>query len=228
MKTYRIFLVTIIVSLAIGLAACERSRATPMPGTGEETGMDATQDAMELLAQHATQTAIATAGEQSEPTGEEATEEPKPTATPQPTEEPAEEAEEEDEQEEQEEQEAEPAAVKESYPIPNTYTLKPGEFPYCIARRFDIAPTALLNANNLSLSSVVYPGTTLTIPKNAAAFNAGARSLRQHPTTYTVRPGDTIYSIACLFGDVFPQAIADANNLKGAYTLNVGQTIKIP
>lgn len=225
MKKNRIFLVMIIILLAAGLAACERSAATPMPGSGEEPTADPTEVA-NVLIQSATQTAMAKAESEGETTisgEEEATEAPKPTATPEPE---TEEAEEEPEPEEEEE-ESEPAAEKE-YPIPDQYTLKAGEFPYCIARRFDIAPSALLSANNLNRSSVVYPGTTLTIPKNAAAFNEGARSLRQHPTSYTVRGGDTIYSIACRFGDVFPEAIADANDLKGAYTLNVGQAIQIP
>jgi LysM repeat protein len=227
-KKRPVFLVVLFLSLAIGLAACVRSAATPMPETGEQQApADATEDAMAVLAEHGTQTAIAATGEVATA---EATEAPKPTATPEPQEEGEPEPEEEQEPQEEagEEEQEPPPAVKEEYPVPDTYTLNPGEFPYCIARRFDIAPSALLNANNLSRSSVVYPGTTLTIPKNAPDFNEGPRALRQHPTTYTVRGGDTIYSIACLFGDVFPQAIADANGLKGAYTLNVGQTIKIP
>jgi len=227
-KKRSIFLVVIILFFAMGLVACVKSAATPMPEPGgQQAPADATQEVMANLVEHATQTAVALAGEE---TTAEATEPPKPTATPEPQEEAEGEEEEQDaeEEEKQEEQESEPATVKEEYPIPDSYTLQPGEFPYCIARRFNIAPGTLLNANNLNRSSVVYPGTTLTIPKNAPGFNEGARSLRQHPTTYTVRGGDTIYSIACLFGDVFPEAIADANDLKGAYTLNVGQAIKIP
>lgn len=227
-KKRDVFLVVIFLFFAIGLAACVRSAATPMPDPeGQQAPADATGDAMAVLAEHGTQTAVAATGEVATA---EATEPPKPTATPEPQEEA--EGEEEQEQEpeeeaEEEEQESQPA-VKEEYPIPDSYTLNTGEFPYCIARRFDIAPSALLNTNNLNRSSVVYPGTTLTIPKNAPNFNEGPRALRQHPTSYTVRGGDTIYSIACLFGDVFPQAIADANGLEGSYTLNVGQTIKIP
>lgn len=230
-KNRHLFLVVFFLFIAIGLAACVKSAATPMPEPGgQQAPADATQEVMSNLAEYATQTAVALSGEDATL---EATEPPKPTATPEPQEEAeGEEQQEEQEQEpeeeaEEEEQESQPAA-KEDYPIPDQYTLKPGEFPYCIARRFDIAPSALLSVNNLNRSSVVYPGTTLTIPKNASNFNEGARSLRQHPTTYTVRGGDTIYSIACLFGDVFPQAIADANGLEGAYTLNVGKAITIP
>jgi LysM repeat protein len=115
-----------------------------------------------------------------------------------------------------------------TYPVPDTYTLQTGEFPFCIARRFDIAPSALLSANNLSSTSPVYAGTVLTIPEDAPAYNLGARALRAHPTSYVVQSGNTVYSIACLFGDVDPRNIEAVNNLTGAYTLSVGQTIQIP
>ncbi len=229
-KKRDVFLVVIFLFFAIGLAACVRSAATPMPEPDSPSPTnDGTLEPFDYLELQRQTSVVLT--ENASISGEaEATEPPKPTATPEPQEEA--EGEEEQEQEpeeeaEEEEQESQPA-VKEEYPIPDSYTLNTGEFPYCIARRFDIAPSALLNTNNLNRSSVVYPGTTLTIPKNAPNFNEGPRALRQHPTTYTVRGGDTIYSIACLFGDVFPQAIADANGLEGSYTLNVGQTIKIP
>ena len=52
----------------------------------------------------------------------------------------------------------------------------------------------------------------MRIPQNGSGF-PGDRTLRAHPTTYTVQSGDTIYSIACLFGDVDPEAIAFVNNL---------------
>jgi LysM repeat protein len=52
--------------------------------------------------------------------------------------------------------------------------------------------------------------------------------LKAHPADYTVKAGDTIYSIACDFGDVDPMAIAAANNLQAPYTLKVGDVIRIP
>jgi len=54
------------------------------------------------------------------------------------------------------------------------------------------------------------------------------RSLRDHPTTYTVAAGDTIYNIACKFGDVDPLVIAQINGLKPPYNLKAGQDISIP
>jgi LysM repeat protein len=111
--------------------------------------------------------------------------------------------------------------------LPASYTLEKGEFPYCIARRFNINPSDLLRANNLTANSTTYPGMKLKIPQNAGGF-PGNRALHKHPTTYTVRPGDTIYTIACYFGDVDPNSIVLANDLKEPYTLTAGQSLQIP
>jgi len=111
--------------------------------------------------------------------------------------------------------------------VPAKYVLHKGEFPYCIARRFNINPDALLSANGLGRWQFVYPGTTLTVPRGAEPFPY-QRALRVHPTTYTVQSGDTFYSIACLFGDVWPEAIAAANGTSLSASLSPGQTIKIP
>jgi LysM repeat protein len=110
---------------------------------------------------------------------------------------------------------------------PSSYTLKGGEFPYCIARRFDVNPSEMLNLSGLPQSGVYPPGTVLKIPQSGGGF-PGARSLRETPDTYSVSSGDTIYSIACLYGKVDPNEIAYANNLSSPYTLKVGQELNIP
>ncbi|OJX44757.1 MAG: hypothetical protein BGO78_07040 [Chloroflexi bacterium 44-23] len=109
---------------------------------------------------------------------------------------------------------------------PTTYTLKDGEFPYCIARRFDVNPGDLLAINNIGGN--VAPGTTLKIPTDSKWPAEFERSLREHPGTYTVQAGQTIYEIACLYGDADPDAIIVANSLKEPYTLSAGQVLQIP
>jgi LysM repeat protein len=109
---------------------------------------------------------------------------------------------------------------------PSSYTLKGGEFPFCIARRFDVNPTDMLNLSGLPQAGVYPPGTVLKIPQTGSF--PGARSLRDTPDTYSVKSGDTIYSIACLYGEVDPSEIAFANNLSSPYTLKVGQELNIP
>ncbi|PKO06006.1 MAG: hypothetical protein CVU41_07785 [Chloroflexi bacterium HGW-Chloroflexi-3] len=110
--------------------------------------------------------------------------------------------------------------------LPTTYTVQDGEFPYCLARRFNINPNDLVSINNIS--GFVAPGTILTIPTNSTWPSEFDRALIAHPTTYNVLAGDTIYKIACQFGDVDPNDIIYANNLEEPYTLTAGQVINIP
>ena len=233
---YVIFILAIL--LTFGLSACTRSASQP-PSSEDEGNLPlptmGTQEPMSLLEEMATQTAIAqeggsqegeaeTSGEEGaaeEGAGEEGT-------TSEGGEEAAAEGGTSGEADEEVGGGQEPITAPKEYDVPDSYTLKSGEFPYCIARRFDISPVALLSANGLNINSNVYPGTSLTIPKNAEPFDSGSRSLRSHPANYTVVSGDTVFSIACLFGDVDPRAIEEVNGLSGSYTLTAGQIIKIP
>jgi LysM repeat protein len=108
---------------------------------------------------------------------------------------------------------------------PSEYTLKPGEFPYCIARRFDVDPEALLRINGLSSGDIYYANRKLTIPQSGNF--PGNRARLPHPPTYTVQAGETIYSIACKFGDVDPAAILQKNNLSSE-VLTSGQQLNMP
>lgn len=111
---------------------------------------------------------------------------------------------------------------------PATYTLQKGEFPYCIARRFNLNPEELLTLNNLSDGGLYMPGLALKIPQTSNPF-PGSRSLHAHPTTYTVTAADeTIYGVACYFGDIDPGSIASANNLAVSAVLTIGQKLTIP
>jgi len=112
---------------------------------------------------------------------------------------------------------------------PATYTLQKGEFPYCIARRFNVDPTQLLSLSGLTTQQAynLAAGTVLTIPQSGSF--PGNRALTAHPATYTVASStETIYSVACKYGDVDPNAIATANNISVNATLTVGQQLQIP
>ena len=232
MKKYQVLLFSLIVLLSLGLSSCERSASTPMPKEGVDFPVpgegNETKSPMEELNDIATMTAMAASGSAiqedkgtpvatTEGTDPDPAQDPDPavaaamavtaTAVP-PT--------------------PEPAGEVSTFSIPSSYILQSGEFPYCIARRFNIAPAVLLSANNMSDSSRVDPGDVLIIPQSAPAYNLGARSLRTHPASYVVQSGDTVNYIACLFGDVDPRNIEAVNNFTGAYTISVGQTIQIP
>jgi len=111
---------------------------------------------------------------------------------------------------------------------PASYTLQNGEFVYCIARRFNVNPDEILALNGIVDSQTIYPGLTIKIPQSGSGF-PGDRMLRNHPATYTVSSSDeTVYSVACTFGDVDPALIAQKNGISVGAALNAGQALSIP
>lgn len=227
-------ILAVVMMLAIFLAACQRSASqAPLPTPTPTGNSAATQtDPMRMLQALATQTALAGTGIPTNgtptpdltgtpiPVGTVATPVSgsptatsllPPTGTPGATSIPA----------------TQIAVTTTPPPRPATYTLQKGEFPWCIARRYNVDPGELLALSGLSPNQQYDPGTVLKIPTSGKPF-PGSRALKTHPATYIVLSGDTIYSIACQYGDVDPLAIAAANNLFSPYTLNTGLTLNIP
>lgn len=121
-----------------------------------------------------------------------------------------------------------PAATSLPAVNPGTYTIHEGEFPYCLARRFDVDPGELMSLNGISATQSYFPpGTEIKIPTTGAQFPSD-RSLDIHPTSYTVGYGESLYTIACKFGDVDPNAIANANGIAVDAELTAGTVIQIP
>jgi len=243
MNPKRIVLLLALAVAVIRLAACELSASTPPPASPTpDSAMSTLQSELSSIA---TQTAAAgggvpvgtpqtpagtpqttpvagTPGAETPATGQETPAEgetPTGGETPAASEAPA---------EEPEEPEEEPVDFEfEEPPLPNNYTIQKGEFPFCIARRFDLDVSELLSLNGLGVNSLVSPGFTLKIPQTGNGFD-GQRALADHPDTYSVSSGDTVYSIACLYGDVYPEAIAERNDLSKPYNLRAGQELAIP
>lgn len=112
--------------------------------------------------------------------------------------------------------------------IPSEHSIKQGETAYCLARRYNLNIDDLQAANsglNLQFLSV---GDKVIIPQNSLWPSGVSRALNPHPDTWTVDPGDTIYKIACWYGDVYPEDIILVNGLQAPYTLTVGDTLQIP
>jgi len=220
MMSRRFILLIVSVSLFASLTGCQLSASTPPPTSPTVDSAMGTLQAE--LGNIATQTAAAGGGATPQATqppvsGTESSPAVTPETSPQVTEPPPTEA-----------PTSPPAIVPTPTPgLPTTYQLQKGEFPFCIARRFNLNVSELLSLNGLGLNTVVPVGFTLKIPQTGNKFS-GERALKAHPTSYTVQSGDTIYSIACEFGDVDPNAIILANNLSKPYALTPGTTIQIP
>jgi LysM repeat protein len=226
MKSRTTLSLLVIIVLAFSLSACTRSAAAPQDSVVLPEA--ATPD-MEMVQAFATQTAVA-----SELFGDatpEATDDPFALPESGETSEPGAEVTPEEESQPAESQ-PEPAVVVPQPTVetvrPASYILQKGEFPYCIARRFNVNPAELLSLNGLTISqsTALRPGLVLNIPQTGV-FNA-ERALLPHPAQYTVQSGDTIYSIACKYGDVDPVNIAAVNGLAAPYTLTVGTVLQIP
>lgn len=113
-----------------------------------------------------------------------------------------------------------------------TYTLQEGEDLVCLGRRFDVSVSSLLSQNQLSSPEEAKAGDTIVLPRNpspwAMADGYGGRILQRHPTVYTVKSGDNLFSIACSFGNVRPEDIGAKNQLLLKQPLTPGTQIAIP
>ena len=113
-----------------------------------------------------------------------------------------------------------------------TYTLQEGDDLLCLGRRFDVSISQLLSQNGFSSPADARTGDVILLPRNPNPWSLldgyGRRMLVIHPTSYTVKSGDTLFSIACYFGDVRPEDIAMRNQLVLGEPLNIGTKISIP
>jgi len=130
------------------------------------------------------------------------------------------------------------------------YTITKGDTISSIAARFGVSTQAVLSANGLSWSSIIYPGQTIAIPGTVLAAEQvssvtptptpAAPAPAAEPTTpvvstpapvintsYLIKSGDTISSIAKKF-NVSIQAILSANGLSWSSIIYSGRTLTIP
>ncbi len=139
---------------------------------------------------------------------------------------------------------------------PVVYIVQPGDRLVDIAARYGVSAGAIVRANRLANSDVIYPGQRLTIPVPGAATSTPTTTPTQPPATPTVPPattpvstpdgtpaatpsatagpkyhtvelGDTLAKIARAYG-VTSAAIVEANSLASADLIYVGQRLLIP
>lgn len=102
-------------------------------------------------------------------------------------------------------------------PTNEYYTVKKGDTLYSIASKNNLTVQELKDLNNLTSNNLSI-GQTLLIKKNPKE--------NTNVTTYNVKSGDTLYSIAKKYNTTV-NAITTLNNL-ASNSLSIGQIIKIP
>lgn len=96
-----------------------------------------------------------------------------------------------------------------------SYTVRPGDTLWAIARRFHTTVGELVELNRIADPNLIYPGQVLTLPDSSGAL------------VYRVVSGDTLSGIALRF-DTTVQAIAEANHIADVNLIYVGQELVIP
>ncbi len=199
-----LFLLAVMLVFALGLSACERSALQniplPTPTTGGETTytFTGTENPIAMLYEYATQTALAAGGGAGgipaatmTPTPITGTQAAVITSSPQTF--------------------VAPSLTPSPFFIvptptvgrPATYSLQKGEFPFCIARRFNVDQDELM-ALNPQIANVpenqIAAGTVLTIPQTGHPFR-GERRL-------TAQLLEAVGAAQCLIGTVVPSGLA--------------------
>lgn len=111
-----------------------------------------------------------------------------------------------------------PSEEEEETPV-NYYTVKRGDSLYSIAQKYNTTVNELVALNNLN-STALQIGDILKIPTGESNEQEVTGS------TYTVKAGDSLYSIAQRYGTTVDE-LKSLNNLT-SNTLSIGQVLRIP
>lgn len=117
-----------------------------------------------------------------------------------------------------------------------TYTVKSGDTISAIAARHGLSTSKVLNLNNLSSRSTIYPGQKIELsPSGRVSTQANDTTViktdkskpKSSPGSYTVKTGDTLGAIASRHG-VKLSSLLQANNLKLSSVIYPGNKLSIP
>ncbi len=120
-----------------------------------------------------------------------------------------------------------------------TYVVKPNDALFNIARTYGVSLNGLLQANKLTINSVVLPGQTLTIPAGGTLAvpptptasgpvpAPGAAPGGASAGTYVIQSGDSIFAIAAKHG-LKMGPLMKANGLSLDSVIAPGRTLTIP
>ncbi|MCL6589346.1 MAG: SafA/ExsA family spore coat assembly protein [Firmicutes bacterium] len=104
-----------------------------------------------------------------------------------------------------------------------SYTIRPGDTMYRIAQRYGVSLTALINANpQISNPNLIYPGQVICIPRQTGPVVCPGGMV------YTVKPGDTMFEIARMYGISLADLIAANPQISDPNLIYPGQMICVP
>jgi len=122
-------------------------------------------------------------------------------------------------------------------PTASSYTVASGDTIGGIAAAHGLGTEAVLSANGLDRSSVIYPGQVVVLPggaESAPQMVQAAYITPMAPVTapmsvsaHTIQTGDTISTVAAASG-ISVQAVLDANGLGWSSMIYPGQVLTIP
>ena len=104
----------------------------------------------------------------------------------------------------------------------NPYTVQDGDSLYGIAAKSGVDLSALLDANDLTLTSVIVPGQHLSIPTDSSSSSSSDAG-----STYTVTWGDSLSQIAGRH-QVSLSSLLDANDLTASSLILPGMRLRLP
>lgn len=111
-----------------------------------------------------------------------------------------------------------------------SYTIQPGDTLYRIAANYGVSVDAIAAQNNIANVNLIYVGETLTIPTGDPAPAAAPQSAAS-PTplsTYTLKSGDTLWSVAATHGTTV-RALMDVNpSITDPNQVYLGALINLP
>lgn len=131
---------------------------------------------------------------------------------------------------------ASPTAAPAAQPVAaelTRHTVVSGDTISGIAGAHGVPVSAVLSANGLGASSVIYPGQSIVIPSAGSAPAAAtaaapaASAARSAGATHTIATGDTISGVAAAAG-ISVQALLDANGLGWSSIIYPGQVLTVP
>jgi peptidoglycan endopeptidase LytE len=121
------------------------------------------------------------------------------------------------------------AALTASAVPAGSYTVAAGDTLWGISQRFGTTVGELAGINHIADENLIFVGEVLTLPPGVSARVLSPTPAPSAPNAsgvYTVRPGDTLWSIAERFGTSVPQ-LAEINSIVNPNVIFAGQVLRL-